>query len=335
MSKMPNQKLKLMYLSRIMRERTDREHGLTLSEISSALREYDISAERKSLYDDIEALRLCGMDIQTARDTHVRYYLNSRTFDFAELALLIDAVQSSKFLTAKKSNELIRKLEGLGSRHEAARLHRQVSLSNRLKTENEEIYQTIATLHRAMAAHKKISCQYFEWNSYKQRILRKGGEEYRISPWALVWEDEYYYLVAYDSEAERIKHFRVDKMLKVCVLDDQREGERLFAEVDMAVYSQRVFGMYGGEQTYVRISADPSLAGVVLDRFGADLTVLNHEDRFEFSVKIMVSPTFFSWVLGFGDKMKIVSPDHVAERAAQLAASVVAMYDADKNNREQ
>lgn len=329
MPKMPNQKLKLIYLSRILQERTDESHGMTLAEISAALGEYDISAQRKSLYDDLEALRLCGMDIRTVRDTHVRYYLASHTFDFAELCLLIDAVQSSKFLTAKKSKELIRKLESLGSRYEASRLHRQVYFENRLKTENEEIYQTIATLHSAMAANRKIACKYFEWNSYKQRLFRKGGDDYRISPWALIWDDEYYYLVAYDSDAEIVKHFRVDKMLKVRVLDEVREGEKLFSEIDMALYSQRVFGMYGGEQMYVRISADPSLAGVVFDRFGTELTVLNHNDQFEFAVKVMVSPTFYSWVLGFGGKMKILSPDFVAEQAATIAKEVVALYETE------
>lgn len=327
MPKMPNQKLKLLYLSRIFQERTDGEHGLTLSEIASALREYGIGAERKSLYDDIEALRLGGMNIQTVRDTHVRYYLATRPFELAELCLMIDVVQSAKFLTAQKSNELIRKIEGLGSRYEATQLHKQVYATNRLKTENEEIYRTVATLHRAMASNKRISCRYFEWNSYKQRVLRKGGDAYLLSPWSLIWEDEYYYLVAYDSDAAKIKHFRVDKMLKVTVLELEREGEREASELDMAVYSQRVFGMYGGEPMYVRMTADPALAGVVFDRFGADLTVLNRDDCFEFSVKVNVSPTFLAWVMGFGDRMRILSPESVAAQASALAHAVASMYD--------
>lgn len=332
MPKMPNQKLKQIYLARILQERTDGEHGLTLAEISAALREYGISAERKSLYDDLEALRLGGMDIQSVRDTHVRYRLASRPFEFAELCLMIDAVQSSKFLTAQKSNELIRKIEGLGSRYEAAQLHKQVCVANRMKTENEEIYRTISVLHRAIMKNKKISFQYFEWNSYKQRILRKGGERYTVSPSFLAWEDEYYYLVAYDSEANKIKHFRVDKMLKVRISEDERDGDTAVSEPDAALYSQCTFGMYGGEQMYVRIAADPALAGVVLDRFGANLTVLNREDCFEFSVKVTVSPTFFAWVMGFGNRMKILSPDSVVEQVAQLARSVSELYHETNNN---
>ena len=327
MAKMPNQKLKLIYLSRILRERTDKYHGLTLAEITSALGEYGISAERKSLYDDMEALKLCGMDIRVTRDTHVRYYLAEHTFDLAELRLLIDAVQSSKFLTAKKSAELIRKIESLGSRYEASQLHKQVFSSNRVKTENEEIYGNITAIHTAIAENRKIRCVYFEWNSYKQRLLRKNGDEYIISPWALAWDNEYYYLVAYDSDAGIIKHFRVDKMLKVRLMEEKREGNQAFEDFDMAIYSQQVFGMYGGEAENVRILADNSLAGVVLDRFGTDVTILNHGDSFEFCTKVMISPTFYSWVLGFGGKMKILSPEYVAQECASIAEEVLARYN--------
>ncbi len=327
MAKMPNQKLKLIYLARILRERTDDRHGLTLAEISSALGEYGISAERKSLYDDMEALKLCGMDIRTVRDTHVRYYLASHEFTIAELRILVDAVQSAKFLTPKKSRELIRKLEGLGSRYEASALHRQVFETNRLKTENEEIFGNIAMLHQAIAENRKIGCRYFEWNAHKQRLLRRNGDEYVISPWALSWDDEFYYLVAFDSEAGIIKHFRVDKMLKVRLLDEKREGEHAFTDFDPAIYSRRVFGMYGGEAVNVQIRAENSLAGVVIDRFGTDVTILNHGDHFVFCTKVMISPTFFSWVLGFGGKMKILSPSDVARQAAALAEEIVHAYE--------
>ena len=327
MSRLPNQKLKLIYLVRIMEERTDKYHGLTLPEISSALADFGVSAERKSLYDDIEALRLCGYDIKVTRDSHVRYYLDNRRFDLAELRLMTDAVQSSKFLTPKKSRELIKKIGDLGSRYESAQLNKQDFSANRLKTENEEIYNNIVTLHTAIAENKRIRCKYFEWNANKQRILRKNGDEYILSPWALSWDDEFYYLVAYDSDAEKIKHFRVDKMIKVKMLDEAREGGQSVEDFDVAVYSQRVFNMYGGEPTNVRILADNSLAGVVLDRFGTDVTILNHGDKFEFCTKVMISPTFYSWVFGFGNKMEILSPDEVVSEAERLAREIVAVYD--------
>lgn len=327
MAKLPNQKLKLMYLERILRERTDERHGLTLTELSSALREYGISAERKSLYDDLENLRLCGLNIQVARTTHVRYYLADREFDLAELRILSDAVQSAKFLTPKKSRELIRKIENLGSRYEAAEIQRQVYEANRLKTENEEIYRNIHALHQAIADNVQVEFRYFEWNVLKQRVLRRNGEAYVISPWALSWNDEYYYLIAFDSEAGCIKHFRTDKMLKVRLLEEKREGERAFRDFDMALYSKRTFGMYGGDAVYVQIQADASLAGVVFDRFGTDVPVRSEGDTFIFSVKVTVSPTFFSWVLGFGGKMKILSPSEVASAVADLAQEVLDVYE--------
>lgn len=326
MPRLPNQKLKLIYLVKIFEERTDRYHGLTLSEISSALGEYNISAERKSLYDDIEALRVCGYDIKVTRDSHVRYYLDTRRFELAELKLLSDAVQSSKFLTPKKSRELIRKIGELGSKYEAAQLGRQDFSANRIKTENEEIYNNIVAIHTAIAENKKIKCHYFEWNSHKQRILRKNGDEYILSPWALSWDDEFYYLVAYDSDGGKVKHFRVDKMIRVRILDERRETDGSGNDFDMALYSQKAFNMYGGEAMNVRILADNSLAGVVIDRFGTDVTILNHGDKFEFCTKVMISPTFYSWVLGFGNKMKILSPDSVAKEAEEIARQVLEVY---------
>ena len=324
MPKMPNQKLKLIYLIRIFEERTDCYHGLTLSEISHALGEYGVSAERKSLYDDIESLKLCGYDIRTIRDSHVRYYLYSRKFELAELRILCDAVTSSKFITAKKASELIKKLCELSSKYDATTIQKQSLLSNRRKTENEDIYSNIVVIHKAISENKKIRCNYFEWNSNKQRILKKGGEEYILSPWGLSRDDEFYYLVAYDSEAESVKRFRVDKMIRVKMLDQKREGAP--SEVDVASYSIYEFNTYGGEATNVRILADNSLAGVVIDRFGTDITILNHGDKFEFCTKVMTSPLFYSWVLGFGNKMKILSPESVANEALRIAEEVVESY---------
>ena len=331
MARMPNQKLKLIYLARIFRERTDERHGLTLSDISSALGEYDISAERKSLYDDIEALKLSGMDIRTVRDTHVRYYLATHDFELTELRILLDAVQCAKFLTPKKSRELTKKIEAMGSRYEASALHRQICDSNRLKTENEEIFGNIAILHQAIGENRRVAFRYFEWNSYKQRILRRNGDEYVVSPWALSRDEEYYYLIAYDSEEGTVKHFRVDKMLKIRMLDEKRDGEKEFSDFDRAICSCKTFGTYGGEAVNVQIRVDASLAGVVIDRFGTDVTVLNHGDTFDLCTKVMINPTFYSWVLGFGGKMKILSPAFAAKEAARLAEEALNTYRSNDN----
>ena len=328
MAKMPNQKLKLLYLKKILLTRTDPDHAITLAEISAELAKYDISAERKSLYDDIEMLKVYGVDVQVKRDRQVRYYVAKHPFSLAELKLLVDAVQASKSITEPKSLELIRKIEGLGSQYQGSLLHEQVFMANRLKAANEEIFANVKTLYLAIARNHKIECRYFEWNARKQRLLRHDGRAYRISPWALTWYDENYYLIAFDSETGIIKHFRVDKMLDVRIIEEKREGERAFADFDMAVYSRQIFGMYSGEACNVRIRCDNELAGVVIDRFGQEVTILSNTDTyFEFSAKVMVSPTFFAWVLGFGGRMKIISPDSVAEELLAVAKAAIASYE--------
>ena len=327
MSKMPNQKLKLIYLMKILSERTDENHVLTLSDLSDELGKYGISAERKSLYDDIEALRLYGMDICVRRERRVGYYVAHHDFSPSELKLLVDAVQSSKCVTPKKSSELIKKIEGLGSRYHASMLHSQVNMENRIKATNEEIYRNIEAVYNAISANRKIRCKYFEWNSYKQRILRKDGKLYFLDPLALHWDDENYYLIAYESESGLIKHFRVDKLLAVTVLEDEREDVPQVRDFEIPMYSRQIFGMYGGESANVMIKCDNSLAGVVIDRFGVDVTVLsNKEDHFVFSAKVMISPTFYSWIMGFGNKMKVLSPEPVAEKIKGLAAELVESY---------
>ena len=327
MPKSSNQKLKLLYLAKIFMENTDATHALTVKELSDALAAYEISAERKSLYDDMELLRVFGLEICVQRDRQVRYYAGAHTFELAELKLLVDAVQSSKFITEKKSNSLIRKLESLASRYEAAQLHRQVTVSNRLKASNEEIFCNVDMIHRAISENRRICFKYFEWNVEKKRVLRKDGATYRISPWALIWDDENYYMVGYDSESSMMKHYRVDKMLELYMDKSLREGGDVFDKIDMTQYSKQVFGMYGGELCNVRLSCDKSMAGVVIDRFGTDIIIANLGDRFEFTVKVMLSPTFYSWVLGFGNKICVVSPDYVRDKVKDIAREALEAYE--------
>ena len=328
MPKMPNQKLKLLYLMKIFLERTDEGHPITLAELSEELGKYGISAERKSLYDDIETLRVYGINVCVKRERRVGYYVAERDFAPAELKMLVDAVQSSKCISPKKSSELIRKIESLGSRYQGAELHGQVNMEHRLKATNEEIYKNIEYIYTAISTNKKIRCKYFEWNSYKQRILRKDGKLYFLDPLALHWDDENYYLIAYEAESQLIKHFRVDKLLSVVVLDEDREDVREVVDFQVPLYSRQLFGMYGGESANVVIRCHNSLAGVVIDRFGIDVTILsNKDDYFVFSAKVMVSPTFYSWIMGFGDKMKVLSPEPVANRVKSLAEELIRCYE--------
>lgn len=315
MAKSSNQKLKLIYLMKILLERTDETHGITMPEIIEALAAYDISAERKSLYSDIENLRLYGLDIiGTQEDRTYFYHIGSRQFELAELKLLVDSVQSAKFITAKKSNELIKKIEGLASKYEASQLHRQVFVSGRVKTMNESIYYNVDRIHNAIAENSRINFQYFQWNVDKKMELRHDGAVYEVSPWSLSWDDENYYLIAYDSAEEKIKHFRVDKMLHIKSNGREREGKQAFKSFDMAAYARKMFGMYGGKEERVRMECDNAFAGVMIDRFGKDVSMIRLDDkRFVINVDVAVSRQFLAWVIGLGEGVALTGPDSVVE----------------------
>lgn len=328
MAKNANQKIKILYLMKILLERTDDEHGMTLEEISNALGEYGVDVERKTLYDDFEVLRLFGLDIEKRKSKNVRYHVVSREFELPELKLLVDAVQSSKFITRKKSNELIKKIEGFASRYEAQKLERQVFVANRIKTMNESIYYAVDNIHEAISRDVKISFQYFGWNEKKEKVFHRDGALYAISPLGLTWDDENYYMVGYDSDEKKIKHYRVDKMTKIELLDERRDGKELSKDFDMALYSKKTFGMYGGKEESVTLRCKNSLAGVVIDRFGADVPFFSDGDGyFTFTVKVHNSPLFLSWVMNFGADVKIVSPENVKDDFVALAREALGQYD--------
>lgn len=313
MSRGSNQKLKLIYLMKILLEKTDDEHGLTLAEILTELARYDITAERKSIYADFESLRLYGLDIiSEQRSKNVYYHIGSREFELPELKLLVDAVQSSKFITEKKSKQLIKKLEGFASKYEAKELHRQVYVQGRIKTMNESIYYNVDKIHQAIGQNVQIKFQYYQWNVDKEMELRHNGIFYQISPWELIWDDEYYYLVGYDSKAEIMKHFRVDKMLKISLLDEKREGKDFFDDVDMASYSKKRFGMFDGKEQTVKLECENRFAGVIIDRFGKDVSLRKTNDgHFVVNVDVAVSGQFLGWVMALGDGVRIVEPEEV------------------------
>jgi len=313
MAKGSNQKLKIMYLMKILLEQTDETHSISMPEIISALEQYGITAERKSIYNDMESLRQFGMDIiGEQRDRTYYYHVGKRQFELAELKLLVDSVQSAKFITVKKSNELIKKIESLASQHEASQLQRQVYVANRIKTMNASIYYNVDAIHAAIAANEQICFQYFQWNVRKEMELRHDGAYYRVSPWALSWDDENYYMIAYDSAAGKIKHFRVDKMLRIENTKERREGREQFREFDMAVYARKMFGMYGGREEIVKLRCDNSLAGAIIDRFGKEITIMKEDEQhFTVNVKVAVSKQFIHWVMALGDGAKIISPDSV------------------------
>ena len=314
-------------------EKSDEQHPVSVSEIISHLEANSISAERKSIYDDMEALRQYGIDVEMRRNKHFGYYVGSRSFEMPELKLLVDAVQSSKFITKKKSDQLIKKVESLASVHEAKKLQRQVYVANRIKSMNESIYYNIDRIHEAIFENRKISFKYFEWtisgNELKPigKRFRRNGLRYELSPWSLTWDDQNYYMIAYDHISDQIKHFRVDKMTDIHMMVEERDGQEHFRRFDMALYSQGLFGMYGGKEALVTLAFAEKLIGVVVDRFGNDIQVSPYEAGFfKIHLKVMVSPQFLSWVFSFGKEAKILSPEWVVESFREQASETLQQY---------
>lgn len=318
MPRTSGQKLKLLYIIKYLEENTDEHHPASTADIISWLASNDIQAGRKSIYDDIEKLCDFGYDIiQVQNRLGGGYYMAGRNFELAELKLLVDAVQSSRFITTRKSRSLIRKLEQMAGKHDAGKLQRQVYVAGRIKTENESIYYSIDTIHRAIQENRQITFQYLDWNLKKELVPRVNGEK-KVSPWALIWQDENYYLAAYDSVDACMKHYRVDKMGGVEVLKAVREGMEQFARVDLAAYTNRTFGMYGGEEETVTIQFPNRLIGVVLDRFGREADIRRMpEEVFRIRVRVMISGQFFGWLAGIGAEAVIVKPVSVREQYRQ------------------
>lgn len=328
MPKGSNQKFKLYRLAQIMLEMTDEDHYLTMPQIKEELAKYEVTADRKTLYADLKDLDELGIEVEgepCGKGYH--YHVINRQFELAELKLLVDAIQSSKFITEKKTNHLIKKLEKLVSKYDAAALQRQVYVSERIKTMNETIYYSVDAIHNAISQDKKIRFQYSQWNIKKESELRKGGAFYYISPWGLSWDNENYYLVGYDSEAQRIKHYRVDKMHRIALVNEKREGRESFNKLDMALYSKKSFGMFGGVEENVKLRVQNSLVGVIIDRFGKDVMIIpSGKEHFTVNIDVQISSQFLSWVFALGEGVQIVGPDSVVERAREEIASLAKQY---------
>lgn len=323
-----NQKLKIVYLMKVLLDNTDETHSITMTEIISLLEAYGISAERKSIYDDIENLRQYGMDIIGKQQDRTYYYhVGTRYFELAELKLLVDSVQSAKFITAKKSRDLIKKIEAFASKYEALKLNRQVFVSERVKTMNESIYYNVDMIHAAIGSNIQIAFQYFQWDVNKEMVLRKNGDLYEVSPWALSWDDENYYMIAYDDFEHKIKHFRVDKMLHITILDKKREGKKLFGQFDMALYAKKTFGMFSGEEQIVKLECINDFAGVIIDRFGKEVTLIKLDDEhFTVNLKVAVSRQFIAWVIALGEGVRIIGPDSVLEQVREETCRLMRQY---------
>lgn len=254
------------------------------------------------------------------KSSETYYHVGAREFELAEVKLLIDAIQSSKFITQTKSKELIGKIKSFVSEHQAKLLQRQVYINDRVKAMNESVYYNVDDIHTAIGRNKKIRFKYYKWDINKKLVPRRGGEWFIVSPWGLVWEDEYYYMVAYDDWDKKIKHYRVDKMMRIFIEEEIRSGEDEFKNFDMAEYSKSTFGMYNGVKTRVKIHFANHMCGIFLDRFGKDISFRPiDEEHSELNVYINVSQQFFGWIFSLGKDVKVVGPNEVVEQMKKAA----------------
>lgn len=328
MAKGPNQKLKLMYLADILKRKTDDEHDLMLTEIAALLEAQGIQAERKTFYTDFEELRKYGLDIQgQKRGNYYYYHMGQRDFDLAELKLIIDSIQSAKFMTERKSRELIKKIEKLASEYQEKELHRQVLIAGRVKTRNESIYYNVDAIHHAINEKKQIQFQYVQWTLKKTLEQRHDGKVHQVTPWALMWDDENYYLVAFDSEAGIIKHFRVDKMIRITEIDAKPEGKKVFQSLNTSDYAKQHFGMFTGDLKEVELLVKNELVGVMIDRFGKKIPIIPVDEKhFKTTATVAFSPQFVGWVLSLGDAVKVVGPDDAVQQMKERVKQIAEVY---------
>lgn len=327
MAKSANQKSKLLVLYKLLLERTDEENPLTTAQIIEHLERNGIGAERKSIYDDMETLRLMGVDVQSRKGRGAGWFIGERDFELPELKLLMDAVQSSRFITQRKSDALIRKLEKLASSHQARQLQRQVYVSGRIKTMNESIYYNVDKLHMAIAAQKVITFKYFDYNMKKEKIFRQEGRRYTVTPFGLIWDNENYYLAAFDHNKGQLRHYRVDKMWEIVLTTLPRQGGEAQKRFNPADYAQKHFGMYRGEEVAVTLRGEARMVSVVLDRFGQDLILIpDGESHFTVTLPVMVSPQFFGWLFGLEGSVQILRPARVVEQYREHLKKQIGLY---------
>lgn len=319
-------KLKTLYVMKILLELSDDEHPMTAADIDRELRGYGLSADRRSIYNDIEVLEQFGIDVIKVPGNR-GWYVGERELELPELKILIDAIQVAKFIPPKKSENLIKKLESFTSRHLAKKLKRHIFLGNPSKSEFQTIYISVDVIHEAMSGDCRLSFQYMEWTEKKQVRLRHDGSAYQVSPWGLMWDDEYYYLLAYDPGISDIKHYRVDRMLNVRMLPEfKREGKKIYERYQEG-FSRKTFGMYGGDDVFVKLRCTNRMAGVIIDRFGQDTMMLPKDDG-HFTVHVLVaqSPQFLGWVASNGADVEILEPKSLREEYCRHLGKILSQH---------
>lgn len=317
-------KPRILYLLRILEQYTDEEHPLTTKQLIDKLQdEYGISAHRTTLTKDIVALQEYGVDIVTVHSTQCKYFIGSRKFELPELKLLIDAVESSRFITAKKSESLIRKIHTLTSKGQVSKLRRNNYVVDRIKPDNEQIYYIVDTINDAINEGKQISFQYYDYSGLKKKVLKNKGEIYKLSPYKLIWSGDYYYVIGYSEKKGKVINFRVDRIAVAPTILSEN-AIPVPKDFDLENFTKEVFFMFSGDEVEVDLQCDNSLMKTMIDRFGENVKTLAYDmTSFRLITEVSVSPTFFGWVFGFDGKVKILGPKNVKEQYYKMISEAM------------
>lgn len=318
-------KSKILYLYKLLDETTDENNPISTTEIIDKLGELGISVTRKTVASDIALLIEFGVDVISVRSSQNLYYIGSRDFELAEVKLLVDAIESSKLVTVKKSKQLVSKLSKMVSFQQAKELDRQIFIDKRVKPKNENIYYIIDSLHTAIADSKQTTFKYIDYNGDKEKVFKHEGMVYNVSPYALAWNDDHYYLIGYCSNHKRISKFRVDRLAKLKITDKPYvpapDG------FSVAEYVKSVFSMYDGDLVTVELKCTNDLMKVIIDKFGEDVkTVSLGSNCFKAIVNVSVSPTFFGWAFQFSNNMSILAPQKVKDSYVEMLKAVYNKY---------
>lgn len=314
-------KSRILYILKLLYENTDEQNPLSTVELIDYLSGFGISAHRKTIAADIELLEEFGIDVITIKSTQNKYFIGTREFELPEIKLLVDAVESSKFITQKKSEELVKKLAQLTSKNQASELKRSIFIDKRVKPENEEIYYIVDAIHNAINGNKQIEFKYYEYTGEKEKIYKNNGYIYKLSPYALYWSEDHYYVIGFCKKHGKISNFRVDRMVKVNITD--RKTVPMPEGFNGTDYAKSIFEMYDGENKTVELKCTNDLMKVIIDRFGEEVnTVSLGSNCFKAIVDVSVSPTFFGWVFQFTGKMSIISPPDVRNEYLEMAKKI-------------
>ena len=318
-------KIRILYLMEILNRFSDEDHPLSTSQIIQKLEDlYGITIHRTTVPKDISILQSYGVDIIIITSTQTKYYVGKRKFEEPELKLLIDAIEASKFITAEKSEVLISKIKELTSEYKAQTLKRNMYVTNRIKPENEQIYYIVDAINEAINRSQKISFQYYEYTGLKKKVLRNNGEVYSISPYHLVWNGDFYYVIGFSNKHSKIVSFRVDRIATTPKILNI-VADPVPSDFDLAKYTKEVFSMYDGKSVLVDLKCDNSLMKVIIDRFGEDVTVLAYDmTSFRLKIEVSASPTFYGWIFGFGGKVQILGPKQIRDEYAMMVSSAQA-----------